>query len=141
MPNAAAGTLTVRRRFVNTTGAPVTRLRFRIVDFSSLTLPPIADVRALDSVTVTVNGVNDAAHLRGDRYAGHGALFGAGVWHHTEQPPAQALGGALNSSLECGSNNDADTVGSGSRALTCSSGSVCSRRGNFKFFFNVEALP
>ena len=29
------GTLSVRRRFQNKTGAPVTRLRFRIVDFSS----------------------------------------------------------------------------------------------------------
>src|SRR6185369_11696923 len=44
---APNGTLSVRRRFVNNTGAPVTRLRFRIVDISTISVPGgIADLRA-----------------------------------------------------------------------------------------------
>src|SRR6185503_2490936 len=62
LPNAMNGTLSVRRRFVNNTGANVTRLRFRIVDFSSLSLsgPAIADLRALNSVSAFAD-VNDSA--------------------------------------------------------------------------------
>ena len=61
-PNAANGTLSIRRRFVNNTGAPVTRLRFRIMDISAF-LPPgaVADLRALSSAAVTVNGIVDSA--------------------------------------------------------------------------------
>ena len=53
--NGAQGTLSVRRRFVNNTGATVTRLRFRIVDFSSLSMTDgIADLRAINSTTISV---------------------------------------------------------------------------------------
>src|SRR5205085_8985343 len=51
--NGPQGTLSIRRKFTNTTAAAVTRLRFRIVDIT--TAPPpnraTADLRALTSVT------------------------------------------------------------------------------------------
>src|SRR5262249_17247195 len=60
LPNAMNGTLSIRRRFVNNTGAPVTRLRFRIVDISNLAFSGgVADLRALNSTNITVTGVQD----------------------------------------------------------------------------------
>ena len=56
LPNATNGTMSIRRRFTNNTGAPVTRLRFRIIDLSSLAVPGpgFADLRALSSASVSV---------------------------------------------------------------------------------------
>jgi VCBS repeat-containing protein len=140
VPNAANGTLTVRRRFVNVTGAPVTRLRFRIVDFSSLTLPPIADVRALDSITVTVNGVNDAATCAATGTPATAPcsveVFGTTL----EQPPAQSLGGALNSTLSAGTIAMPTPLAPG-QSINLQFRLGVQSPGNFKFFFNVEALP
>jgi hypothetical protein len=70
--NGTAGTITVRRRLVNNTGASISRVRLRFVDIT--TFPPpsvtVADLRVLSSSNLTV-----------------------------ETPPAQALGGGLNSSV------------------------------------------
>src|SRR5205085_3582529 len=53
--NCTLGTLTIRRRFVNNTGATVTALRFRVVDVTTLNTPnpggQQADVRLLGSGT------------------------------------------------------------------------------------------
>ncbi|HEX6283779.1 MAG TPA: Calx-beta domain-containing protein, partial [Pyrinomonadaceae bacterium] len=139
-PNAANGTLTVRRRFVNATGASVTRLRFRIVDFSSLTLPPIADVRALDSMTVTVNGVNDAGTCAATGTPATAPcsvqVFGTTL----EQPPNQPLGGALNSTLSAGTITLPTPLAPG-QSINLQFRLGVQSPGNFKFFFNVEALP
>jgi tartrate-resistant acid phosphatase type 5 len=86
--NGALGTLVLRRKFTNKTGAPVTALRFRIIDITTLNTPSIgakADLRALDSgdETLTITG---------------GAMVNVkGIV--IEQPPAQALGGGLNTAL------------------------------------------
>jgi hypothetical protein len=50
--NAPQGTMLVRRRFVNNTGAPITKLRFRIIDFSTFPLAPgdTADLRGFNSI-------------------------------------------------------------------------------------------
>ncbi|HET7287760.1 MAG TPA: lamin tail domain-containing protein, partial [Pyrinomonadaceae bacterium] len=59
-PNAAAGTLTLRRKITNNTNGSVTRLRVRIVDITTLNTPGYvlggsqADMRALSSNDVTV---------------------------------------------------------------------------------------
>jgi hypothetical protein len=69
--NGTAGTLTVRRRLVNNTGAPLSRVRLRFVDITTFPQPlGVADLRVLNSSNLTV-----------------------------EIPPAQALGGGLNSSV------------------------------------------
>lgn len=86
--NCTSGTMSVRRTFTNNTGAPVTRLRFRIVEVTTFTSPPIsgqADLRAITSVdtTATVTGVG-VVQVRGTTL---------------EQPPTQSLGGGWNSSL------------------------------------------
>lgn len=138
-PNAQNGTLTVVRRFFNNTGAPVTQLRFRIVDFSTIPTNN-ADLRALDSVTASIGGVNDSATCLAS--TGSPAVPCTVQVHGTtlEQPPTQAMGGANNSSWNAG------TITLGTPLAPGASVNLQFRlgvqaTGAFKFFFNIEALP
>ena len=85
--NGQLGTLIIRRKFTNKTGAPVTALRFRIIDITTLHTPSTgtqADLRALDSVDVTVQTTNGSTvNVRGTTVAA----------------PAQPSGGGLNSAF------------------------------------------
>ncbi|HSS22101.1 MAG TPA: DNA/RNA non-specific endonuclease [Pyrinomonadaceae bacterium] len=85
-PNGAAtDTISIRRTIVNNTGANITKLRFRIVDLSTLPAAPgAADLRAFSSgnIIVTVG-------------AGNRTVQGTTL----EQPPTQGQGGGLNSTL------------------------------------------
>ena len=59
--NQSFGTLTIRRVFTNKTGQPVTRLRFRIVDVTTLDPRPrprrrVSDMRVLSSARTSVPG-------------------------------------------------------------------------------------
>jgi hypothetical protein len=139
--NGAQGTMSIRRRFVNNTGAPVTRLRFRVVDISSMpTSNPIADLRVLSSSQVTVSGVKDSATCAATGTPSTQpctvTVFGTTL----ETPPAQPLGGALNSSLNAG------TITLGSPLAPGASINLqfllgVQNQGSFKFFFKIEALP
>jgi len=139
--NGAFGTLSVRRRFVNNTGAPITRLRFRIVDFSSLAGPgAIADLRALSSLLITVNGVNDSATCAATGTPTTAPcsvpVFGTTV----EQPPTQSMGGALNSSMSAGTITVPQPLAPG-QSINLQFLLGVQQTGAFKFFFNIEALP
>lgn len=126
--NAAYGTLTLRRKFTNTTGTTVTRLRFRVVEITTAGSPnpsgnPQADLRVLNSTDTVV-----------DTSAGTITVKGTIV----DQPPTQTMGGGLNSSLTV-------QLPSGG-LLNNSSINVqfvlgVQEEGNFSFFVNVEALP
>ena len=82
--NKDFGTLVIRRRFTNNTGQTLTRLRFRIMDITTLNSagagPGQADIRALNSGDVLVTALT---------------IKGTTV----ELPPAQELGGGLNSAF------------------------------------------
>ena len=134
--NGANGTLSVRRRFVNNTGAAVTRLRFRIVDISTISVPGgIADLRALTSTNVVVNGITDNGTCTA---AGQSTPCSITVTGTTlETPPAQAIGGGHNSTF---------TVNLGTPLAAGASIDLqfllgVQQTGSFKFFFNIEALP
>jgi len=140
--NGAQGTMSIRRRFVNNTGAPVTHLRFRVVDISSMpTSNPIADLRVLSSPTITVTGIKDSATC-----AATGTpttqpctvtVFGTAL----ETPPAQPLGGALNSSLTVTPTLTLPTPLAPGASINLQFLLGVQNQGSFKFFFNVEALP
>ena len=88
--NSQLGTLSIRRAFKNTTNQAITRLRFRIVDITTLgnRAGNEADLRAIDSGDITVTRTNNTmVPLKGTT---------------VETPPAQALGGGLNSSMTVG---------------------------------------
>jgi hypothetical protein len=125
---------------VNNTGAAVTRLRFRIVDISSIAVPGgIADVRALTSTNVVVSGITDS---------GTCAAAGAGPAPCTvtvlgttlETPPAQAMGGAMNSSMSAGTITLGTPLAPGA-SINLQFLLGVQQTGSFKFFFNIEALP
>jgi uncharacterized repeat protein (TIGR01451 family) len=85
VPNGTNGTIEFRRRFTNNTGGDVTQLRFRITNLKST--PGAADLRALSSPDVAVT-------------TGGGPVAVSGTT--LEQPPAQASGGGVNSTLGVG---------------------------------------
>ena len=139
--NKAFGTLSVRRRFVNTTGAPITRLRFRLVDFTSFAGPgAIADLRALSSLQVVVNNINDSATCAATGTPTTApcsvTVFGTTV----EEPPTQSLGGALNSSMSAGTIALPTPLAPGA-SINLQFLLGVQQTGAFKFFFNIEALP
>jgi predicted extracellular nuclease len=127
--NGAQGTLSIRRRFTNSTGQTVTRLRFRIVDITTLNSPGYApgggqaDVRAIDASDFNIN-------------TSLGALTVRGVV--VEQPPTQPNGGGVNSTLTIALPGGALSPG---QSIDLHFLLGVQQSGNFRFFVNVEALP
>ncbi|HVG39401.1 MAG TPA: hypothetical protein VM870_08940, partial [Pyrinomonadaceae bacterium] len=123
--NAAFGTLLLRRKFTNTTGQAITRLRFRVVNITTKgnRANNEADLRVLNSIDYTVT----------DSDGGDVALEGLTL----ETPPTQAEGGGMNSTLRA-------RLG---RQLSPNSSINVEFRlgvmidGGFRFLVNVEALP
>ncbi len=125
-PNCALGTLTIRRKFTNKTGLPVTRLRFRIVDITTAPAPAgTADLRALTSADASVPA------------SGGGSISISVKGTTLEQPPAQLLGGGLNTTF---------TVALGGMLAPNAPINVqfvlgVQQGGGFRFLINIEALP
>ncbi|HEY0100361.1 MAG TPA: LamG-like jellyroll fold domain-containing protein [Pyrinomonadaceae bacterium] len=125
--NAAFGQLRLRRKFTNTTGAGVTRLRFRITDITTTPEAGVADLRVVGgsgNFTATLSGGGTTVIER----------------LTLEEPPAQPNGGGFNSTVAAG------TIALGSPLLPNNSINVefilgVQQEGSFRFFVNVEALP
>jgi hypothetical protein len=125
--NAAFGTLRLRRKFSNKTGANVTRLRFRVTDITTTPQAGVADLRVIGgsgSFTVTDTNGNTVNIER----------------LTLEEPPAQPNGGGFNSTVSAAS------IALGSPLLPNDSINVefilgVQQEGSFRFFVNVEALP
>jgi hypothetical protein len=152
--NSTAGTMEIRRQFTNMTGAPVTKLRFRMIDISTFPAASgsIADLRVRSSATLPSVANPCGANVQIDGTS-------------LETPGAQPNGGGLNSSLSLSSVTAAPSGGGKQRGSTRTAvvrpdgvieldaplpnGSTINVRfflgvqqpGTFKFFINVEALP
>jgi Carboxypeptidase regulatory-like domain len=133
--NCALGTLTIRRRFTNSTGQSITRLRFRIVDITTMgnIVAGQADLRALNSsdAVVTITG--------GTTVQVRGLTIEQGPELPDGKVP-QPNGGGMNSSMVVGVINVAQPLAPGANVnvefrLGVQTG------GSFRFFINVEALP
>ena len=125
--NSRFGTLSFRKTVTNNTAASITRLRFRITDITSFPVPSgTADLRARTSAPIVV------------------ALTGGGTatvqGTTLEEPPAQPLGGAFNSSLSAGTVTLATPLAPGA-SINVQLLLGVQQVGRFRFFFNVEALP
>ena len=135
--NSNLGTLDIRRRFTNTTASAVTRLRFRVVDFTTFPAPlGFADLRARTSTSVVVIGVNDPITCPGGITPCTITVEGTSL----EVPPLQPQGGGFNSSLSAG------TITLGTPLAPGASVNLrfllgIQQTGTFRFFVNVEALP
>jgi len=123
--NCTFGTLDIRRRFKNTTNATVTRLRFRAVDMTAGPngAPGEADMRLLTGSDFAITTSLGMLTVKGTVL---------------EQPPTQAGGGGVNSTVTV-------TLPGGGLA----NGNTIDvhfllgvqQGGNYRFFINVEALP
>lgn len=144
--NSSFGTLSIRRRFVNNTGANVTLLRFRIIDISTFFAPAamgIADLRARTSSAAPVPGINDSVTCTaaGQATPCTVTVQGTTLEQDTTAPNSgQVNGGGFNSSLGVG------TVTLGTPLANGASIDVqfllgIQQKGNFRIYVNVEALP
>jgi hypothetical protein len=130
----STGTLSIRRRFTNTTGAPVTRLRFRIVDITTFPAPlGTADLRAITSAQVTATCQNESGtpHLCTDNASPTTTIEGTTL---ETDASGQPNGGAFNSTLSL-----ATPLADGASVNVQFLLGV-EQNGSFRFFINVEAL-
>ncbi len=136
--NSTFGTLAIRRRVVNNSGGPVTRLRFRIIETTPEPPPGgAADLRARTGMTLMGVTVNDGmtCAATGTPMTPPCTVTVQGLT--LEQPPAQAKGGGYNATL---------TLTLGTPLPDTSSVNVefllgVQQPGSFRFFVIVEALP
>lgn len=142
--NSTFGTLSIRRRFVNNTGANVTRLRFRIIDVTTFPAPSgIADLRPRTSGAVVVAGINDSVTCTA---AGQstpctvtvegGDLEGGEVGEKPNQPN----GSGFNGSLSAGTVTLATPLANGASINLLFLLGI-QQTGNFRIYLNIEALP
>ena len=136
--NSTFGTLLIRKTITNNTGAPVTRLRFRIIDITTFPVPGgYADLRARTSsptpavpTVVSITGTNPACPANS-----------CTVQQTTlEEPPTQPNGGGFNSTLSAGTVTLAAPIPNGS-SVNVQFLLGIQQTGTFKFFVNVEVLP
>jgi hypothetical protein len=139
--NSTFGTLSVRRRVTNQTGANVTRLRYRVVEITTFPSPGggQADVRARTSVDASVGPVNDAATCTA---SGTGSPPCTVTVKGTtlEQPPTQPNGGGFNSTLSSGTITLGTPLANGA-SINVSFLLGVQTTGKFRFLIIVEALP
>lgn len=124
--NGQFGTLAIRRKFTNTTGQKITRLRFRIVDLTTLGnfQSGQADLRALTSNDISVTG-------------SQGSIFINGLT--LDRADVQPSGGGINSTLRAGSISFSTPLASGV-PINVEFRLGVQTNGNFRFFVNVEAV-
>jgi hypothetical protein len=137
--NAAFGTLSIRRRVTNQTGANVTRLRFRIVEVTTFPSPGagVAELRALSSADVSGGVmVNDAGTCSPSSAPCTVVVRGTSL----EQPPTQSGGGGVNSTLAVGVVSLAQPLAPNA-AVNVQFLLGVQQTGAFRFLIITEALP
>ena len=139
--NSTFGTLSIRRRFVNSSGGSVTRLRFRVIDLDTFPAASgFADLRPRTSVAVVVAGINDATTCTATGAPATPPCTATVQGTSLEQPPSQPNGGGFNSSMGAG------TVTLGTPLANGASINVLfllgiQQTGFFRIYVNMEALP
>jgi len=136
---ASYGSMTLRHRVVNNTGANVTSLRYRIVDVSTLSAPlGTADLRAFTGVDEPSVSVSDATTCTSQTLGNPCTVT---VNKTTlETSPAQPLGGGYNATLTSGTiTTDAPLAPGQSILINFKLG--VEKTGLFRFYIIIEALP
>jgi hypothetical protein len=138
--NSTFGTLSIRRRIVNNTGVPVTKLRFRVTNITTFPAAGFADLRVRTSADTPGVIVIDPATCAA---TGTPTIAPCNVTVRgmtLETPPTQVAGGGWNSSLNVGFITLANPLAPGASVNVQFLLGV-QIPGTFKFFVNVEALP
>ncbi|HEY5838874.1 MAG TPA: choice-of-anchor Q domain-containing protein, partial [Pyrinomonadaceae bacterium] len=140
--NGTFGTLTLRRRIINNTGASVSRLRFRIVDITSFPSPGggESDIRALTSATINGVNVGDSGTCAAQQPPAVAPCTVTVQGLTLEDPPAQANGGGMNATLSSGTITLADPLAAGA-SVNVQFRLAVQTTGTFRFYVVIEALP
>ena len=141
--NSTFGTLIVRRRVTNSTGANVTRLRYRIIEMSTFPSPGggVADLRAITSVDEPgVGPINDATTCANGGTPATPPCTVTARGTTLEQPPNQPNGGGINSSLSSGTVTLATPLANNA-SLNMRFVLGIQTTGTYRFFIIIEALP
>jgi hypothetical protein len=139
--NSTFGTLSIRRRFVNSTGGTITRLRFRVIDQTTFPAPSgIADLRTRTSVAVVVGGITDPATCAATGSPATPPCSITVQGTTLEQPPSQPFGSAFNSSYSAGTITLGTPLANGA-SVNLQFLVGIQQTGTFKLFLNIEALP
>lgn len=122
----APSTLEIRRRITNTTTTTMTRLRFRLVDFTTDGTPvsgggPQAVLRAVSSASITINGQTTVPLT-------------------LEEAPNQPNGGGLNSSLLVGTPAAPVAIAPGN-SVTVNIKANFTQGGQFRYLILIEVSP
>ena len=140
--NSTFGTLSIRRRFVNNTGAHVTRLRFRIVDQTTFPAPSgFADLRSRTSSLVVVFGITDSATCAATGTPATPPCSVPLQGSTLEQPPSSPNGTAFNGSMSAPAGITLGSPLAAGASINLQFLLGIQQTGSFKFFVNVEALP
>jgi hypothetical protein len=130
VPNGAFGTLKLRRRFTNATSGIVTRLRFRVVDITTLNSPGYAPGNGQADLRVVPS---DASNFTVTLSTGPTVPVSG---TQAEQPPNQPLGGGVNSSIVL---MTPVQIASGA-TVNVEFNLGVQQNGFFRFLVNVEAV-
>ncbi|HEY6804337.1 MAG TPA: Calx-beta domain-containing protein [Pyrinomonadaceae bacterium] len=147
LQNSTFGTVTFRRRFTNNTGQSIARLRFRVIDIT--TLPSIgsgcnvepapagcaADLRTLSAVNSVVS-TNDPSVCGSGSTPCNVTAFGASL----EGPPIQNFGGGFNSSWSADNITTAAPLLNGA-SINLQFVAGLQQTGADRLYVLVEALP
>jgi hypothetical protein len=129
------GTISYRRKVTNNTSANITRLRFRVIDISTLNAPLCsncttqaqqADWRPISSPTISVTTTTNGT------VTVHGTTL--------ETPPTQSMGGGLNSTWSDGTVTLAQPLAPGA-SIYVQWLMGFKQGGYFRFYVSYEALP
>jgi hypothetical protein len=138
--NSTFGTLSIRRRVTNSTGATVTRLRFRIIELTTFPSPGggVADLRAITSSPVVISGINDPGTCASTGTPTTTPCQVTAQATVLEQPPTQPNGGGYNSTVSLtlpgpGLANNASIDVNFTLGVQTT--------GTFRFYIIIEALP
>ncbi|HEY0099934.1 MAG TPA: thrombospondin type 3 repeat-containing protein [Pyrinomonadaceae bacterium] len=130
VPNGDFGTLKLRRKFTNTTGGIVTRLRFRVVDITTLNSPGYAPGNGQADLRVVPS---DASNFNVTLSTG-AVVPVSGT--QAGQPPNQPLGGGVNSTVEF----IAPVQIASGASVNVEFNLGVMQNGFFRFLVNVEAV-
>jgi hypothetical protein len=138
--NGALGTLFVRRRVQNTTGATVTSLRFRIVDVTTFPSPGAgtADLRVITASPATIMGIMDGATCASTSSPPSGPPCQVTAVATTlETPPNQPSGGGYNSTVTVSIPGGLPN----GQSIDVNFALGVQQTGTFRFKLIIEALP
>jgi hypothetical protein len=131
--NSTFGTIEIRRKLVNNTGANVTRLRFRVDQQTTFPAPSgTADLRTRTTADTTDNFSNLPC--------GTGTSVITVLGTTLEQPPSQPNGGAFNGTFSVGTVTLGTPVPPGNFIIVRLLWGV-QQTGKFRVGLNIEALP